>query len=239
MRPVGGQIPAERAIQHSNADRAVDHEAAIRFAMNVLMKRAGRAGEVADDFFENVFERHQASDVAILIDDERDAPAVTLKVQQLHAERRAFGNEIAFALARQLQQPLSRQVGACQRVRDLLHVQDADDVVEIVLAHRQARVRRRAQRVEDRVPIVADVDAGDLAARDHDVIDLDVVEVEQLVRDAAARIVRRPLRLFFTSSRPSRWARRFPAEPETQQPGDDCGEQHQQDDPATHDSRGL
>ena len=84
-------------------------------------------------------------------------------------------------------------------MRDFLHVQDADDVVEIALADRQPRVRRRAQRVEDRVPVVADVDVRDLAARDHDVVDPDRLQAEHLVGELRAigggrRIVRRASR---------------------------------------------
>ena len=53
---------------------------------------------------------------------------------------------------------LAIEVAARERMRDLLHVQDADHVVEVALADRQPRMRRRAQHVEDRVPVVADVD---------------------------------------------------------------------------------
>ena len=127
----------------------------------------GVGGELADDLLEDVFERHEPLDVAVFVDDERQAPAVALELVELHGERRAFGHEVGFARAGDLDQPLARQRVARQLLRHALHVQDADQVVELALVHRQARVRRLAQLVEDVFPVVVDVDRGDVLARDH------------------------------------------------------------------------
>ena len=111
-----------------------------------LCSAGGRAGELADDLLEDVFQRHQSLDVAVFVDDERDAAPVALEVEQLHVERRAFRHEVRFALPCELQQVLAIEVAACERARDLLHVQDADDVVEVALAHRQACAASSAAR---------------------------------------------------------------------------------------------
>ena len=83
-RPVGGQ--SQPSVRFSTrmliAPLITKLPSASRWMS--LCSVARRAGELADDFFENVFERHQAADVAVLIDDQRDAPTVALEVQQLH-----------------------------------------------------------------------------------------------------------------------------------------------------------
>ena len=52
-----------------------------------------------------------------------------------------------------------RERAARQLLRDALHVQDADDVVELAVVHGQARVRRLPQLVEQVFPVLVDVDA--------------------------------------------------------------------------------
>ena len=134
--PLVGRFQPSVPIQHARVDPTVHHVTAVGIAMDVLVQRRGRAGEFADDFLEDVLECHQSLDVAVFVHDQRDAPAVALEVQQLHVERRAFGHEIRFALARQIQQMIAIEVAAHDCARNLLHVQDADDVVEVALADR-------------------------------------------------------------------------------------------------------
>ena len=74
-----------------------------RFAMHVLVRDGGRIrGELADDLLEDVLERDEALDVAVFVDDEREAAAVALELVELHGERRAFRHEVRLPRARQL-----------------------------------------------------------------------------------------------------------------------------------------
>ena len=51
-------------------------------------------------------------------------------------------------------------------------------IVELAVIDRQARVRRLAQLVEQVLPAVLDVDAGDLLARHHDVVHGELTQIE-------------------------------------------------------------
>ena len=88
-------------------------------------------GELADDLLQQVLERHQALDVAVFVDDEGQAPAGALELRQLLRQRGALGHEVGLARRGDLHQLLARQRVARQFLRDALHVQHADDVVEV------------------------------------------------------------------------------------------------------------
>ena len=60
--------------------RTVDQEAAIRVLEKVLVQGAGIGGEFANNFLEDILDRNQALDIAILIDDKADAPLVLAKI---------------------------------------------------------------------------------------------------------------------------------------------------------------
>ena len=50
--------------------------------MNVLVRnRRGVAGELADNFFQYVFERDQSLDIAVLVDYKREAAPIALEVR--------------------------------------------------------------------------------------------------------------------------------------------------------------
>ena len=85
----------------------------------------------------------QADDVAVFVDHEREATARALELRQLLRERRALGYEVGLACRGELAQPLVGKTAARELLCDALHMQDADDVVELLLVDRQARVRRR------------------------------------------------------------------------------------------------
>ena len=89
------------------------------------------------------------------------------------------GTKYGLARRGDLDQPLAREGAARELLRDALHVQNADQVVELAVVHRQARVRCLAQRDRGCPPSSWRVSmAGDLLARNHDVIDHDALEIE-------------------------------------------------------------
>ena len=54
-----------------------------KLRLDVLDVCGGISGKLADDFLEDVFQRHQSLDVAILVDGKADTPMFALKIQQL------------------------------------------------------------------------------------------------------------------------------------------------------------
>ena len=101
------------------------------------------------------------------------------KCAELHVECRALGHEVGLAPARDLDEPLARELAAHQLVRDALHVQQADEVVELALVHRQPRVRGLAQLRRGCPPSSRSTSMpADLLARHHDVVHRDAPEVE-------------------------------------------------------------
>ncbi len=135
-------------------------------------------GEFADNFFKNVFDRHQALNIAVLIDHECHAALVALKIQQLHVERRSGRYEVRLARLGRRGQCLHVKVPARQFVHDLFHVQKADDAINFALIYGQSGVLALAQLLHDPVPIVIDVDADDFIPRDHDVFDRGILEIQ-------------------------------------------------------------
>jgi len=131
--------PGERADRGTGVGR--EHSGAL--GVHVLVRHRGRiGGELADDLLEYVLERHQSLDVAVLVDDEGKPAAVALELPELHVERGSLGYEVRLAAARDLNQPLAVESAAHQLVRHALHVQQADEVVELAFVHRQPRVRK-------------------------------------------------------------------------------------------------
>ena len=79
---VGGQIPAHGTIQRADRGGAVGNETAVGLGVHILVHHGRRVGgELADDFLENILDCHQTLNVAVLIDHERHAALVALKVQ--------------------------------------------------------------------------------------------------------------------------------------------------------------
>ena len=149
-------------------------------------RRLGLGRELADDLLEDVFERHQPLQVAILVHDEGDAAPEAPEAQQLLVERRALGREERLASRGDLAQALARQASRGKLVRDEAHVHDAVHAVEVPVEERHARVGRLAQASADLVPFRRDVDAVDLAARNHHVLDAAPLEAKQRLDHALA-----------------------------------------------------
>ncbi|MEY3714061.1 MAG: hypothetical protein RL321_1681 [Pseudomonadota bacterium] len=147
--------------------------------MDIAMRqRGGVLRELADDFFEDVLERHETQHFTILVDDESQATPIALKILQLRRERRAFGHVVRLALHGNLAEAFSVERAASEFLCDALHVQQAHHVAHIASIHGQSRMRCLTQLVEDALPIVLEIDARDILARNHDVVDGDAFEIE-------------------------------------------------------------
>ena len=117
-------------------------------------------------------------ELAVLVDDESEPLAVGLELLQLGQQRRAGRHEIRRAQDRA--ELLRPDVPAVLQVHDLFQMDDADDVVELRLVGRQARVVGRRELLRDQRGLGGEVERVDLVARRHHVVDGDRLEVEQV-----------------------------------------------------------
>ena len=147
--------------------------------MHVLVRHGGRIGrELANDLLEDVLQGHEPLDIAVLIHHEGEPAPVALKVRELDCEGGSLRHEVWLAAARDLKQPLAGQGIACQLLGHALHVQNADEVVELAVEDRQPRVRSEAQLIENVLPAFGHVDTADLLPGDHDVVHRHLAEIK-------------------------------------------------------------
>ena len=147
--------------------------------MHILVADRGRVGgEFADDFFQQVFERHQTFDIAVFIDYECVTPPVALELRQLLHQRCAVWDKVRFASRCEFNEFFTGQGTARKFLCGALHVQNADQVVEFTVVHRQAGMRRLPQPLQYIFPIARNIHAGDILTRNHDVIHRDAFQVE-------------------------------------------------------------
>jgi hypothetical protein len=190
LEPVALDVDAEALGGRVDVDLGAEHEDAVPFLDDGVALDVVFVADLADDLLEHVLDRHEAGRAAVLVDDDRrlDLPALKL-AQQL-------GN--ALRLRRERRRPHVRghaiDVGAAVREQQqILHEDDADDVVEVVVEDRDARVallaELGAQIADGRV--VRDGDQ--IGARRHDLAHQRVAEVDD--RSQQARFV--AFRLFF------------------------------------------
>ncbi len=171
--------------------------------MPMAMQCGGIGGELSDDFFQDVLERDQALQIPVLIDHQCDAPSLALKVMQLSVECRAFRNEVRLARQRNLQQAFARERRLRQCVRHLFHMQDTDHLIQTALVNRQPRMWTGAQLFEHVVPVGRDIDACDIVARNHQIVDGDFLQIQDThqhalmpVRDQCAGLCHYGAQLF-------------------------------------------
>ncbi|MOA06050.1 hypothetical protein D3C78_1256710 [compost metagenome] len=191
-------MPAEALVQLANGRGTVDHQAPVGLRMNVRIVQALLAFELADDFFENVFQGDDAQHFAVFVDHHAQASLLLVKVEQLQLQRGTFRHEVRLVAGRQQRFPGQARIG--QQVKDVSGVEDGFDLVDITVEHRQARALVVAQLFDDFLDGVIEIDAVHVAARYQDVIDGDVVQrvdAWQRVRAACGFRGRMPLRQRF------------------------------------------
>jgi hypothetical protein len=140
-------------------------------------------GEFADQFLDDVFQRHQALDLAIFIHHQAHALAIFAEELQLGVDRCRGGNEIGLGHAF-AQRGVVDLAGEGFGQQPLL-VQDADDVGRVVLVHGDPGVEAGRQLLLDVLDRRGDVDGLDFAARRHDVGHRQLLEFEQVEQDGA------------------------------------------------------
>src|SRR5690606_16445805 len=201
LRPIAGQLPAEGSVDLPQRGGAVDDQGAVVLGMDIGAAQGVLVAELADDFFEDVFQCDDAEHVAIFVDDDADASLLFLEVQQLGRKRSVLGDEVGLVTG--LEQAFLGQLVVAEQPGDLSHVDDAFDLIDVLVEYRQPSMRCGAQLADDDFQVVLEVDAGDFVARDHDVIyghSFKVENAEQhalaIHRQVAARLAHHAAQLF-------------------------------------------
>ena len=134
--------------------------------------------DLADDFLEQIFEADDARRAAVLVDHHRQ-----VRVRPLHRRQHVVERAVSGTTGIGRTSPDATCSLFVQPPQQILHVQHADDVIEVALVDRIARVTMLA---DDRANLVdwrgADRNADDADARDHHLRGGEVAELEQLAQ---------------------------------------------------------
>ena len=164
------------AVDITDRGAAVDDVGAVGLRVDVLAQVEHLGGEVANDLFENIFQRYQTDHITIFVNHNGDTALLLLKIEQLGVQGRAFRDEIRLLAG--TDQGFPGQLAAAQQARDGAHVHDAGDIVDVALIERQPGVVAGPQLMDDSGQVVIQVDADSLVARDHDVVDRHLFQIE-------------------------------------------------------------
>src|SRR5262252_2647618 len=158
-----GQFQAEFAVGLADGHSGVDAEDAFAALAEFRGQRlVVFVLDLADDLFEYVFERQNALDAAVFVDDYGQVNAGFLEALQDVAESGRVGDENRLAHDFfQIEASLFEQEG-----HDVLAVKHADYLVEIPVVDGQARIARELELAHDILKTGAPFERHDLSARD-------------------------------------------------------------------------
>src|SRR5208283_4350105 len=147
---------------------------------------------LADDLFDQIFDRDQATDTAVLINHDGHANIVALHLAQQFAPQLGFGNEVHIGF-HQVANGLAVRldIGNLQQV---LGIDDAFDVIDIALVHRYARVGMFLHQIRKFVDRRADWNSDDLRPRRHNLPHRFVAELNHRLDEVAVAL---PQNAFF------------------------------------------
>src|SRR5208283_3082847 len=148
--------------------------------------------DLADDLFDQIFDRDQATDTAVLINHDGHANIVALHLAQQFAPQLGFGNEVHIGF-HQVANGLAVRldIGNLQQV---LGIDDAFDVIDIALVHRYARVGMFLHQIRQFVDRRADWNSDDLRPRRHNLPHRFVAELNHRLDEVAVAL---PQNAFF------------------------------------------
>src|SRR3954447_5964120 len=138
---VAFQLGIEQILQRLDAQLAADHVFAVAevddrsFVFLVLVR------DLADDLFDDVFDRDDARRAAVFVDNHRHLNVLALKLAQQFRHFFRLADEVR----RTRDLGRRRRLVLDQRFEDFLDVNDADDLVDAPLVNRDARVFRIAE----------------------------------------------------------------------------------------------
>ena len=138
--------------------------------------RIGLVGDLPDDLLDDVLDRHDADDAAVLVDDDRHRGALALQVGEQVVQRLGLGHD-----QRVVDDRLDRRVRPLlhQLAGELVSVHEAADAVAVfVLGDEQARVAAETHSAQRGLDVLGDVDRDDRRDRRHHLARLLLVQVE-------------------------------------------------------------
>jgi hypothetical protein len=181
------EVGVELLVEVVDRVRAVDADVGLVHALDRGVGQVELVLDVADDLLEQVLQRDEPLDVAVLVDDDREMLLLAPKVGQERSQVLRLRHDVGGAHDRLEADRCDSEV--VDRGEEVTHVQDADDVVERVPVHgiaREGRVHDGSQRLL-RGHLRGDRD--DIGPRDHHGRDLLRREVEDLVEHLLLRLL--------------------------------------------------
>ena len=181
------QLGAELLVEVVDRERAVDADAVVVDPLDRLVGQVVLVLDLADDLLEQVLERDDPLDGAVLVDNEGQVLVLAAELGEQRGEVLRLGDDV-----RRPDDVLDDDVldaPVVERAEEVADVEDADDVVERAAVDRVARVRRVDDGRKRLLRRQLDGEGDDLGPRDHHVVRLLVGEVEDLVEHLLLRLL--------------------------------------------------
>ena len=173
------QVGLELLVEVVDRERAVDPDVALVDALDRLVREVVLVLDLAHDLLEQVFERDDPLEGAVLVDDERHVLVLAPELRKHRREVLRLRDDMG--RANELLDDDVVDPAVVKGPEEVAHVQEADDVVKRPPVDRVTRERRVDHRGEALVGREVDRERHDLGPRHHHLVDLLVREVEDLV----------------------------------------------------------
>ena len=121
--------------------------------------------DLPDDLLDQVLDRHEARRATVLVEHDRDVDAPTLEALEEVVDGDRLGHEQRGA---QQAADRGRAVVADEEGQQVLRIEDADDVVDVAVVDRDARMALTHDRLDVRAEVGIERERDHVDARDHD-----------------------------------------------------------------------
>ena len=136
--------------------------------------------DLADNLLQNVLQRDQSARAAILIDDDGHVDVVLLEVAQEVVDHLGLGHEVG----RTDETLPAKALGLGEMGQQVLDIEDATDVVLVVLIDGDARIVVVNDTLEHVLVAAVDREIDDILARGHDLLGRLVAEADDALEHA-------------------------------------------------------
>ena len=187
-----GQVPVGGTVEVADGHGAVHHELAVAGALELGgLGHVVLVGDLAHDLLQDVLQRDQALERAVLVHHQREVGVPAQELAHLVVERGGVGHEVG--RHRHLGDHEGGQavllaglgVEGVRGAQQVLGMHDADDVLLLASEHRQTGVARLEALGQDRPRLGVGVDHLDARAVEHDLLDRALAQIER-AEDAVA-----------------------------------------------------
>jgi DNA-binding NtrC family response regulator len=183
MQPLGNFVDVCRPAEHERAPDFLND----RLGLDVIF-----VANLAENLLDQVLEGHESGGAAVFVDDDGALNALVLELPEQFADELGLGHKV-----RGPQMIRERRV-LLQRVaeqNEVLHVHEAEDVVEVVAKHRKTRVLLLAEEGPEAVERLLRGYRHDVGARRHHFTYECVAEIDDRFEQLAFLLAVRPARL--------------------------------------------